>query len=465
MHLHRAVLAAFALIVGVLVTPAVAAPYDGGLSTPKEDSYYPEKGDPGIDVLHYGLNLQWNRRSRTLTGSASIAIRPTADADSFQLDLGPTMTVRAVQIGDRSVRHHHAGTVLTVDHPVVADRRFVVRIAYRGTPHPIPAPTTRSDEPNVGMSVTRDGQLRTMQEPFGALTWFPSNDQPSDKALFDIRVWAPKGWIGVSNGRLVHVRHGKQTVTTFRLDHPVATYLTTLAVGPYVHRTATGPHGLPLNYWLPRADPGKYLGVLKHTPADLRWLEERLGRYPFESAGVVVVPGDSAMETQTLVTFGKKTWGEPEYAREVMVHELAHQWYGDTVTPADWSDLWMNEGMAMYLQARWSAEHTALSWRAWMQYFRYHNQVDRDEQGGPGDYDPQMFATGCVYHCTAAMYEALRKKVGDRKFWSIVERWPHRTPDGNVDRAGFERFVEKVTGKDLTTFFDDWLNSPTWPPA
>ncbi len=239
----------------------------------------------------------------------------------------------------------------------------------------------------------------------------------------------------------------------------------TLAVGPYVHRTATGPHGLPLSYWLPAGHAARYLRVLRHLPADLRWLESRLGRYPFESAGVVVVPGDSAMETQTLVTFGRRAWTSPAYAREVMVHELAHQWYGDTVTPADWSDLWLNEGMAMYLEAQWTVDRERAAWRDWMGFFRFHNRVDRQEQGGPGAYDKQMFATGCVYYCTATMYDALRRKIGDGPFWRLVRRWPQSHPDGNVDRAGFVALAEELGHRHLGRFFDTWLDSPTWPPA
>jgi aminopeptidase N len=455
-------LTAVGLAATLLASPAPAAPYDAGVSTPREDSYYPQHGDPGIDVLHYGLHLDWNKR--VLRGDADITLRATADAGSFQLDLGNAMKVSRVTVDGVAVVTSRTRNVLHVEAPVVADTRYDVRVVYRGRPRPVHAPTTRSDQETIGMRVV-DGQLRTMQEPFGAFTWYPSNDHPSDKALFDLTVAAPRSWVGVSNGTLVSTRRtATRTITRFHLAHPVATYLTTLAVGPYVHRTATGPHGLPLSYWLPKQDTSRYLQTLRHLPADLRWLERRLGRYPFESAGVVIVPGSSAMETQTLVTFGRRTWGKPEYAREIMVHELAHQWYGDTQTPSDWADLWLNEGMAMYIQARWSAEHTTLRWSDWMRYFRDGNVWDRDEQGGPGAYDPDMFATNCVYVCTAAMYDALRTRIGDRTFWRLVARWPHRRPDSNVDRAMFETFVEKATGKDLTSFFDTWLNSPVWPP-
>ncbi len=452
----------------VTVSPAVpiaAEAYDAGLSTPQKDSYYPAHGDPGVDTLHYGLQLDWNRGTRTLHGVADIRLRATADAGSFRLDLGRSMRVTRVLVDGEQVGTTHPGQILRIQAPVTAGQRYDVRIDYRGTPRPIHAPTTRNDIDNLGMEVTADAQLHTMQEPFGALTWYPVNDQPSDKALYDIRVSTPRDWVGVSNGTLVTRHRTKaRTVTRWHLEHPAASYLITLAVGPYVHRHDTGPHGLPINFWLPRGKVGRYLPTLRHVSADLGWLEGKLGRYPFESAGVVVVPGRSAMETQTMVTFGKQTWTDDDYAREIIVHELAHQWWGDTVTPADWRDLWLNEGMAMYVEARWLTDKTRVVWPQWLDVFRRSNRKDRAEEGGPGAYDPDMFATNCVYYCTALMYETLRKDIGDHTFWRIVRKWTQSQPDQNVDRAGFEELVATVTGRDYATFFDRWLNSPVWPP-
>jgi aminopeptidase N len=235
-----------------LLAGSASATYDGGLSTPQEDSYYPAHGDPGIDVLHYGLDLDWHRGSRTLRGVADINLRATGDAGSFQLDLGRTLRVQRVTVDGEPVDSTHGNEVLTVLAPVVADERYDVRVVYRGTPERVRPPTTRSDaHDHGGMAVTANGQLRTMQEPFGAFTWYPVNDQPSDKALYDVRVEAPRHWVGVSNGMLVgrHRTDGR-TVTRFHLEHPAASYLVTLAVGPYELHRDTGPHGLPLSFWL-----------------------------------------------------------------------------------------------------------------------------------------------------------------------------------------------------------------------
>ncbi len=449
------------------VGPAVAAPtYDKGLSDPREDSYYPAKGDAGLDVLHYDLDLEWRRAKRLLVGDATLRFRATRAADAFRLDLGRSLSVRRVLVdGVATARFEHTGKTLEVLHPVEAQGRHTVRVVYRGTPEPVEAPTTRGDIATVGMEVTRDGRLRTMQEPFGAFTWYPANDHPSDKALYDIEVSAPAKWVGVSNGSLVERINGaRHTTTRWRLSDPAASYLVTLAVGPYVRRTDTGPHGVELNFWLPRHRVGHYLKTLRHTAADLRWLERKLGPYPFDSAGVVVVPGDSAMETQTLVTFGARRWDSGS-AREVVVHELVHQWYGDTVTPDDWTGLWLNEGMATYLQARWDATHTSTTWKSWVANFRYYNSRLRGEDGPPAAYARDRFAESCVYYCTAMMFEKLRHKLGNAVFWRLVRRWPQTHLNSTADRHTFIAWVEARTGRELSEFFDDWLFSPTWPPA
>lgn len=442
---------------------AVDDPYAAGLSDPGEDSYYPAKGDPGVDVLHYDLDLNWRRRTRVLVGDAVLTFRATETAPEFRLDLARSLEVQQLRVDGAAVGYAHSGKTLVVRAPVTADSRHTVRVVYRGTPRPVAAPTTRGDFDTVGMQVTRGGGLRTMQEPFGAFTWYPANDHPSDKALYDVEVSTPKGWVGVSNGTMTSRVDRARTTTTWHLADPAASYLMTLAVGRYVRRTDTGPHGLPLSFWVPRGQAGDYMTVFRFVARDLAWLEKRLGRYPFQSAGAVVVPGGSAMETQTMVTYGADAFGLQ--AREVMVHELAHQWWGNTVTPADWSDVWLNEGMAMYLEGRWDTDHGGAPWSDWRLWFRSANEWAREDEGPPAAYDRDRFAETCVYYCTAAMFEKLRTTVGDEMFWRLVRRWPQQHRDSNADRDAFVSWVNEETGRDLTGFFDDWLLSPTWPPV
>jgi aminopeptidase N len=451
-------------VLAATATPAAAAPYDEGLSQPREDSYYPTKGNPGVDVLHYGLDLDWRRTARTLRGTATLDVRVTEATYRVRLDLLDDLEVGSVTVDGAPVTATHPGKNLVVPlgSEVPADTRLTLVIEYAGRPHPVPAPSTRSDMPTVGMNVTRDGQLWTMQEPFGAFTWYPVNDHPSDKALYDIQIESPAGWSGIANGIATKLPpNGNRPVTAWHLRDPAASYLITLAVGPYAHRQATGPHGLPLHFYVPQKNVRKWMKPFRRMDDDLRWLERKLGRYPFETAGALVVPGDSAMETQSLVTFGAQDY-EWRNVRETMAHELAHQWYGDTVTPDDWTGLWMNEGMAMYLQGRWSAEVGGVPWRLWTKYYADGNRRLRPLDGPPAAYKRGRFGENCVYLCTAAMFEQLRTRVGNREFNSLVRRWPQTHRNQNANRKAYVAWVEQETGRELTRFFRHWLLAKRW---
>jgi hypothetical protein len=154
-----------AMCAALLLTPGAsfADLFDGGISQPREDSYYPAKGDPGIDVLHYGLELDWRRSARALIGHAVLDARATGPTDSFRLDLHSAMQVSSVKVDGSAVNASHTGKSLTVPLPaeVPADSRHVLEIDYRGTPEPVRGPSTRSDLQRIGMVVTKDGQLRT----------------------------------------------------------------------------------------------------------------------------------------------------------------------------------------------------------------------------------------------------------------------------------------------------------------
>ena len=447
-----------------LAGPAAAAPYDRGISRPVEDSYYPAKGDPGIDTLHYDLDLTWLKKQRRLSGTADIRFRATRADTDFQLDLSSAMHVRKVSVNGVPAAFDHRGKTLVVNRPVVRNQRYTATVVYRGTPRPTRGPASRSDVAKAGMRVTKGGQLWTMQEPFGAFTWYPSNDQPSDKALYDVRVNVPGSWVGVSTGQLTHRRTtGGRTVTRWTNKHPMASYLMTLAVGPYRLHRQTGPHGLPLTYWVPRSRP-ELLKPLLRTPAAMRWLEQRLGRYPFDRAGVVVTPSDSAMETQTLVTFGAKNYRYGNrYVRQTVVHEMAHQWYGDTVTPRDWRDLWINEGMATYQDTRWAVDQGWTTWRHWQRQWTRDDKLWRDIYGPPGAYHRHEFGSINVYYCTALMWDRLRTKVGTAQFNRLVRAWPLRHRDTNQSRANMVHWFEKRTGRELSGFFHKWLTSKKSP--
>jgi aminopeptidase N len=166
------------------------------------------------------------------------------------------------------------------------------------------------------------------------------------------------------------------------------------------------------------------------------------------------------METQTMITLGTTNYAT---SQAVLVHEMAHQWYGDEVTPDDWRDVWMNEGMAMYLQGCWQAEDTDVSVDAVMDDYAEFEPGMRTASGPPAAYDPSQFGEGNVYYGPALMWHELRKQIGEKKFWQVVRDWPARDPETNADRDEYLTWLVEQTGVDRS-FFEEWLLSPTTPP-
>jgi aminopeptidase N len=436
--------------------------YDAAVSEPREDSVYPHVGDPGMDALHYALDLRWDDRAERLTATETLLFRAASAAGHVQLDLARQLEVGHVWLDGNAVPFQHPGKDLVVEAAVNPGTRHVLQLTYAGTPEPVVAPTDRADFSTTGWTIAPDGTVWTMQEPFGAYSWYAVNDHPSDKAFYDVTIHAPRGQVGVSNGELrSRISSSTGSVTSWRLPEPAAAYLITIAIGRFTRTEVTGPHGLPISYWTPTGD-ATVLRRLRYTPRAVSYLEGLVGRYPFPTLGVLVVPSNSAMETQSMVTLGDNRY---TLSRDVIVHELAHQWYGDTVTPDDWSDLWMNEGMATYLaEANWTADHGRRSvpgiLRAWSSFAG----GMRSEYGAPAAYRPGSFGEGNAYYIPALMWDTLRQRLGDEEFWSLATRWLHSHRFTSQDRDTLAAWWSRQSGQDLTPVFHAWLLGPSEPP-
>jgi len=437
--------------------------YDVALSEPSEDRVYPEVGDPGVDALHYQLDLAWTPKTRTLDAVETLVFRSTTDAESFQLDFGQALTASSVRVDGRVADFEEDGKDLVVAAPVVEDQRYSVVIEYSGTPKPVAAPTTRADFSTTGWTITDKGETWTMQEPFGGYSWYAVNDHPSDKALYDFTLSVPAPWTGVANGTLESTEEvDGNTVTRWHLDEPAASYLVTVANGNFKKQQARSDSGVPMTFWTPKGDPAAARSA-RAAADELDWIEDRLGPYPFSSLGILVVDSRSGMETQTMITLGNSTY---TLSPEVLVHEMVHQWYGDQVTPQDWRDMWMNEGMTMYFQALWESQHYGVELDSILgEWARYDQQI-RNESGPPADYDPTTFGEGNVYYLPALMWHKLRVRLGDEKFFEIARAWPQEHDNDNASYADITAFWSERSGLELQPFFDEWLlgdRAPTWP--
>jgi aminopeptidase N len=238
---------------------------------------------------------------------------------------------------------------------------------------------------------------------------------------------------------------------------PVASYLVALGIDRYRKHTATGPHGIPVTYWVRPQDSARALPVLRKTPRMLAWLEKRFGRYPFASAGVFTIQPDTGMETQTMVTLGRNI---PE---EDLLHELAHQWFGDSVGPRTWREIWLNEGFATYVQLLYEADVLGRPQDRTLALWRQVDGLLRRRHGPPGRYKRDHFASGNVYYPPALMLHEIRKQIGDRKFFALLRAWVQQHHNVEADRALFTSWLKRYTGRNLTPLVNRWLDAPTTP--
>ncbi|NUR30131.1 MAG: M1 family metallopeptidase [Catenulispora sp.] len=444
-----------------------AGQYAAGKSTPVVDDVYPQYGDAATDVLHYGLDLKWDPARKMLTGTAKLTIRAAKPTDHFVLELAGGMATDSVTGDGFAVTEaKRVGDRMTValGRQLPADAVVTMAIAYHGIPHTVQPPTSRPDIQGLGAQVSASGAVWSQQEPYGAFTWFPCNDQPSDKALYDVTITVPDGWAGVTGGSFVgRTESGGSGVYTWHQPDPVATYLVAFGIDRYQEESATGPHGLPITYWYLPADADQVHGFTKNVPEMISFLEQRFGPYPFPTAGIMFRPEMVGMETQTMITLSA------HIGQDDLLHEFAHHWFGDAVTPTTWSGLWLNEGFAMYAQFMWDVEHgqrgaTGSSLDAFMtDHVLPADQNLRTQNGPPGHYLPTHFASANVYYCPALMLHGLHQALGDKVFYQLLNDWVHQHADGNEDRAGFIAFVRSATGKDYSAYINGWLDSPNTP--
>jgi aminopeptidase N len=430
-------------------------------SSPVEDPYYSATSNPAFDALHYRLRLDWD--GSILQGDTTVRFRAATTTPKVRLDLSGALTASRVRLDGRSIGYVQAGDGIEMrTGRLERNSTHVLEIVYSGRPHSTPAPSQRSDmAQGLGWNVDPSGSVYTFQEPYGAFTWYPVNDEPSDKALYDADITTHGNDVAVFNGELLaQHHHGGATTSRWRLDAPAASYLITLAIGPYSRTTVITGAGMHISYWVQPRDR-VVLRILETEGSNaFDWLSAHAGPYPFSSLGVVVVDGDGAMETQTMITLGRAELGR---ADSVLAHEMAHQWYGDSLTPRTWQDVWLNEGWAMYMEQWFERDTGRPPYAGGITAWRGIDQQSRNRSGPPGHWHPDTFADVNVYLGPAMMLDFIRQRIGDPAFDALVKAWPAQHRYGTVDRAMFTRWLRSDTGLDLRPLLHRWLDSARTP--
>lgn len=430
------------------------------------DPATPGLGNTGYDVQHYDLQLDTDIANQVFEAVATLEITAAREGmERFSLDYaGPP--VKAVNVDGEAADWDHEDYKLWVilPAPVHMGQVFTVTVEYAGWPGFFASPYM----PFLELGVFSDPERQTLfafNEPDGARAWFPCNDHPLDKATFTFTITVPDHLTAVANGTPSPSVDNDDGTRTFawRMDYPMATYLAVIAVGDYEVLELTGPHDIPIRHYYFADQPAESVHrTFAFTGQVMEFFEAVFGPYPFDSYGHVLTPqGAVGMETQTMTIIPAGIVGASNPI--IVVHELSHQWFGDYISPASWSDIWLNEGFATYAEVLWT-EYIG-GWEAGANYLTRmeYETLGWGEAAGVAQPDvADLFGTNS-YEKGGWVLHMLRREVGDEAFVDILRAYLERFGGGTASTQDFWDVAEEVSGQDLDDFFEQWLYRPGNP--
>jgi aminopeptidase N len=409
------------------------------------DPFFPSFGNNGIDVLHYNLELDVDPVTGRLNGKAVILIKALRPLARFKLDL------HALAVSKASVNGLPASFAQAKDKLTVTPRRpipeggvFLVNVAYAGVPDPLPDPTAPGASLFLGWFKYQNAAY-VVSEPVGASSFYPANDEPTDKATFSFGVTVPQGYAGVANGFFLgSTQAGAKRRFQWLMLKPMTTWLATVHVNKFNLDLRRAPDGTPIRTYTPDDVPQSHVAGYAKAGPMLAYFERFVGPYPFESYGSVVVEDPIlyyALETQAMSTFPADTSPPDE---GLVAHELAHQWFGNAISVKKWEDLWIAEGSATYFEVLWPNRNDPQAFDDAMLAI-YDYVVDQKLGPAVVEAPEELFSDRTYYRGAAALY-ALRLKVGNRRFFNILRHFVQDNKGGNVTSADFIRTAVLFSG-------------------
>lgn len=430
------------------------------------DPYYPTAGNGGYQVDHYDVNLTYDPPTNALSATTTITGSVTADQGltRFNLDLQPNLTVSAVTVNDASATYEqdNAELVITPASALAAASPLTVTVTYTGKPDVVGGGTANLGD--GGWYRTDSGGAFVAGEPTGASTWFPVNEHPADTATFAVTATVPEGWNVISNGvpKVQDVPPGPAGTSTSRweLDVPVAPYLTTIYIDKFTTIDGTLSDGRPVLSAIGPDAPAGAPDLARQTGAVIDVLSGFFGEYPMPAAGGIFLGSSTgfALETATRPVY---TAGVDDL--DTVVHELAHQWYGDDVTIERWADICLNECFASY--ATWLYQEKVNG----VDLDQYWKRIVANSPTNTAFWASPLVDMGAgkeftrVYDKGPIALHALRREIGDDAFFAIIKDWPATYGGKNATFADFEAFVNQKTGQDYTAFMDAWFRGTKIP--
>ena len=426
-------------------------------------SYPPGSVEPGyisanqhkIDVKHYFLNIDLHPKKRLLIGDVTITGK-ILDKNLKQLDLNfyDNLKISSLKLNGNNTEFLQKGTRLSIPLVRTAPDTFNLRIKYEGTPKHV------GFAGFVFAEMKNHNVVYNLDEPEYSSTWFPCNDLPSDKALLDIKITSDSSQVSASNGKLMNVTtKGSRRTYYWKTVYPISTYLICLYSSDYVrysdkYISLNKADTMDIDYFVFDEQLKDAKTDFKDTPNMIRYFAGTFGEYPFikEKYGVAEFLWQmGAMETQTLTGIGSNFISGRNFFSDMLVHELAHHWFGDAVGPKTWKDIWLNEGFASYCEALYSEHQSGASALQSTMMSKFHD----DFKGTL--YNPKDLFGSTVYDKGAWVLNMLRWEVGDSTFFKILRNYFDTYKYKSASTEDFKKICEKVSNKNLDQFFNQWV--------
>ncbi|MEV0343675.1 M1 family metallopeptidase [Nocardia sp. NPDC050713] len=431
------------------------------------DDYLPQNGNRGYRVSRYELDLVYRVASNRLSGRAEITAVTTAVQPRFSLDLAQALTVSKVFVnGAKAAKygHQHGKLVVTPQQRIPAGGVLSMVIQYAGVPKPV-----RGQWGEVGWEELSEGALVASQ-PNGAASWFPCDDHPSSKASYRISITTDSPYYAVANGTLMRKQtKASQTTWVYEQPEPMSSYLATIQIGHYRKHRVGPAHGpVPMQAVVPPRLRAEFEHDFARQPRMMEVFTERFGPYPFGGYTVVVTDDDLEIpiEAQGISVFGANHCDGRRGSERLVAHELAHQWFGNSLTLRQWRDIWLHEGFACYAEWIWS-EASGGPTADQLARAVLHNLARQPQDIVIGDPGPKRMFDDRVYKRGALTLHALRLELGEPGFFDLLREWVLRYRHSSVSTEEFTDLAGHYSLVPLRPLWDSWLRDerlPQLPP-
>jgi aminopeptidase N len=414
----------------------------------------------GIHAQHYIFRLTLSDDTDEISGEATVEFRFLKDnVAEVALDLAKGMTVTSVTSSDAPVTFTHESDrlVLSLTSSRAGEiRQFTIR--YHGIP---------ADGLRIGTNKYGERTFFSQNWPNLARQWLPMIDHPYDKATSEFIITAPSKYQVVANGLLQEVTDlgDDRRLTHWKQSIPIASWLNAVGVAQFASRNFDTVHGIPLQTWVYHQD--RDAGIVTFEGPARQAMEfyiDHIGPYSYEKLASVEAAGlNGGTEHASAIFYGEKSVANRP-ATNLVAHEIAHQWFGDSVTEKDWDDVWLSEGFATYFTLLCTEHYEGRdAFVAGLKKSR--DSVFATEKKNPGVAvrhnnlsDMKKVLNQLVYQKGGWTLHMLRAEIGTDKFWAGIRDYYRRYRDSNASTEDFRKVMEEASAKDLGWFFDQWLN-------